>query len=48
MKTKANSILVIDYKGKDILVPMVSDFIEQIDIDKALVRIKTLEGLIWR
>lgn len=48
MKTKANSILVIDFKGKDILVPMVSDFIEQIDIDKALVRIKTLEGLIWR
>ena len=48
MKTKANSILVIDYKGKDVLVPMVSDFIEQIDIDKALVRIKTLEGLIWR
>jgi hypothetical protein len=27
---------------------MVSDFIEQIDIDKAFVRIKTLEGLIWR
>lgn len=48
MKTKANSILVVDYKGKDILVPMVSDFIEHIDIDKALVRIKTLEGLIWR
>ena len=46
MKTKANSILVVDFKGKDILVPMVSDFIEQIDIDKALVRIKTLEGLI--
>ena len=46
MKTRANSILVIDYKGKDILVPMVSDFIEQIDVDKAMVRIKTLEGLI--
>lgn len=46
MKTKANSILVIDYRGKEVLVPMVSDFIEQIDIDKALVRIKTLEGLI--
>jgi hypothetical protein len=29
-------------------VPMVFDFIEQIDIDKAMVRIKTLEGLIWR
>lgn len=48
MKTKANSILVVDYNGKEVLVPMVSDFIEQIDIDKAFVRIKTLEGLIWR
>lgn len=48
MKTKANSILVVDSNGKEVLVPMVSDFIEQIDIDKAFVRIKTLEGLIWR
>lgn len=48
MKTKANSILVVDYNGKEVLVPMVSDFIEQIDIDRAFVRIKTLEGLIWR
>lgn len=48
MKTKANSILVVEYNGKEILIPMVSDFIKQIDIKESLVRIKSLEGLIWR
>ena len=46
MKTKANSILVVDYNNKDILIPMVSDFIENIDIDNSIIKIKTLEGLI--
>ena len=46
MKTKANSILVIDNKGKDLLVPMVSDFIERIDIKNSVVKIKEVEGLI--
>lgn len=48
MKTKANSILVIDNKGKDLLVPMVSDFIERIDIKNSVVKIKEVEGLIWK
>lgn len=46
MKTKANSILVVDYNDKDILIPMVSDFIENVDINNSIIKIKTLEGLI--
>ena len=47
MKTKANSILVVDYNKKDLLIPMVSDFIENVDIDNSIIKIKTIEGLIW-
>ena len=47
MKTKANSILVVDYNKKDLLIPMVSDFIEDIDIENSIIKIKTIEGLIW-
>ena len=46
MKTKVNSILVIDDKKKDLLVPMISDFIEQIDLNDSIIKIKTIEGLI--
>lgn len=46
MKTKANSIIVVDYNKKDLLIPMVSDFIEDIDIDNSIIKIKTIEGLI--
>lgn len=46
MKTKANSILVVDYNKKDLLIPMVSDFIENVDIDNSIIKIKIIEGLI--
>lgn len=46
MTTKANSILVVDYDKKDLLIPMVSDFIEKVDIENSIIKIKTIEGLI--
>lgn len=46
MTTKANSILVIDFGKKDLLVPMVSDFIEKVDIENSIIKLKTVEGLI--
>lgn len=48
MKTKANSILVIEYDKKDLLIPMISDFIEQVDMASSIIKIKTIEGLIWK
>lgn len=46
MKTKVNSILVVDFNKNDLLIPMVSDFIEHIDIENSIIKIKTIEGLI--
>lgn len=46
MKTKANDILVIEHEGKEILVPLVEDFIENVDISASTIKIKNIEGLI--
>ena len=46
MKSSNNGTLVIDYNGKDLLVPMVADFVEKIDIGKSIIILKTIEGLI--
>ena len=48
MKSSSTDILVIDYNGKDLLVPMVTDFVEKVDVDKSVIILKTIEGLIWR
>lgn len=46
MKSSSTDILVIDYNGKDLLVPMVTDFVEKVDVDKSVIILKTIEGLI--
>ena len=46
MKTKANDIVVVSFNAKEVLVPMVDDYIEAIDLDNALIKFKGLEGLI--
>ena len=46
MKSSSTDILVIDYNGKDLLVPMVTDFVEKVDVDKSIIILKTIEGLI--
>ena len=46
MKTKANDIVVITFNDKEVLVPMVSDYIEKVDLENALIIFKGLEGLI--
>ena len=48
MKTKANDIVVITYNDKEVLVPMVKDYIEEIDLENAIINFKELEGLIWK
>lgn len=45
MKSKYYSLLVIDYNNKELLVPMVKDYVENVDIEKSIINIKTLEGL---
>ena len=45
MKSKYYSLLVIDYNNKELLVPMVSDYVENVDVENSKVIIKTLDGL---
>ena len=45
MKSKYYSILVINYNNKDLLVPMVKDYVENVDIEKSIIKLKTLDGL---
>ena len=45
MKSKYYSLLVINYKNKDVLIPMVKDYVESIDIENSKIIIKTLDGL---
>ena len=46
MSSKAYSTLVIDCNKKEVLIPLVSDFIEKIDTEKSIIKIKTIEGLL--
>lgn len=48
MKTKIYSTLVIDYNKKELLVPLVSEFIEKIDMENSVIKIKAMEGLLWK
>ena len=48
MKTKANDILVVKNNGKEVLVPLVDVYIENVDLDKKNIVLKNLEGLIWK
>lgn len=46
MCTKANGILVIANEKKDILLPFVYDFVEKVDLEKEIINLRTLEGLL--
>ena len=46
MKSKYYNLLVIDYNNKELLVPMVCDYIEDVDVQKSIIKIKTIDGLI--
>ena len=46
MKSKYYSLLVINYKNKDLIIPMVKDYVESINIEESKINIKTLDGLI--
>lgn len=41
-----NDVLVVDYRGNEVLVPLVDEFIKLIDIENKLVIMNLLEGLL--
>lgn len=46
MDTPNRKILVIDYRGKEVLVPFVMDFVPEIDLEEATLTITPPEGLL--
>lgn len=46
LKNKIYSIIVIDYNKKELLVPLVSDFIKKIDMSSSTISINLMEGLL--
>ena len=43
--TGANANLVTNYNGKEILIPMIKDFVDCIDLDNNKIYLKTIDGL---
>ena len=46
LELPGNDVLVIDRHGKEILVPLVDDFVKEIDIEEKKITITPIEGLI--
>lgn len=46
LETKTQSILVIKNESKEVLIPLVDEFIKNIDLDNKLIQVKLLEGMI--
>jgi 16S rRNA processing protein RimM len=45
-QTGSNDVYVVDYKGKELLIPAIKDVVKSIDIQKGTVTVKLLEGMI--
>lgn len=46
LETKTQSILVIKNESKEVLIPLVDEFIKNIDLENKLIQVKLLEGMI--
>jgi len=44
--TGANDVLVIDHDGSEVLVPVIADVIKQLDLDRRVITIEALPGLL--
>lgn len=42
----SNDIYVVDYKGQDVLIPAVSEFIENIDIENKKISVVLIDGML--
>lgn len=46
LEMPANDIYVIDYRGQDLLIPAIGQFVESVDIEKRKIVVKLIEGLL--
>ena len=46
LEMSSNDIYVVDYKGKELLIPAISQFIKEIDIEKRKIVVSLIEGML--
>ena len=46
IKTKANDILVVSSIGKEVLIPLVDEYIKSVDLQNGNIELRNIEGLI--
>ncbi len=46
LQLPAHNVYVVDYKEKEVMIPAVDEFIDSIDEEKEIIRIKPIEGLL--
>lgn len=46
LKFPANDIYVIEAGGREVMVPAVREFVREIDVDKKIIRVKLIEGML--
>jgi len=46
IEQSSNDIYVVDYKGKDVLIPAISQFIKEIDIENKRIKASLIDGML--
>ncbi|MBN2790817.1 MAG: 16S rRNA processing protein RimM [Candidatus Delongbacteria bacterium] len=46
LEMSSNDIYVVDYKGKELLVPAISQFVKEIDIEKRKITVSLINGML--
>ena len=46
IEQSSNDIYVVDYKGNDVLIPAISQFIKEIDIENKRIKASLFDGML--
>ena len=46
LTTLANDVYNIDYNGKDVYIPAVKEFIKDVDIEKSIMKVSIIDGML--
>ena len=46
MTTLANDVYNIDYNGKNVYIPAVKEFIKDVDIEKSIMKVSIIDGML--
>ena len=46
LEMSSNDIYVVDHKGKELLIPAISQFVKEIDIEKRKITVSLINGML--